>query len=103
MSDGTNGRDSQGRFGPGNQAAKGRSNPHAARVAELRSALLEAVTPDDVREVVASLKAQALDGNVQAARVLLDRVLGPVEAIDVELRLSELEASLEGAMGTVGR
>jgi len=101
MSDGSNGRDHQGRFGPGNQASKGRSNPHAKRVAELRSAFLEAVTPDDIREVVAALKAQALEGNVQAARVLLDRVLGPPEAVDVEQRLSEVEALLEGVKGSV--
>lgn len=101
--DGPNGRGARGRFGPGNQAAKGRPNPHAKRVSELRSAFLEAVTPDDIREVVAALKAQALEGNVQAARVLLDRVLGPPEAVDVAERLSEVEALLEGAVGSVMR
>ena len=33
--------------------------------------------------------------------VLLDRVLGPPEAVDVEQRLSEVEALLEGAQGSV--
>ena len=61
-------------------------------MAELRGALLEAVTPNDVREVVAALKTQAPEGNVQAIRVLLDRALRPPEAVDVEQRLSELDA-----------
>ena len=35
-----------GQFASGNTAAVGRSRPHAAQVAELRTALLDAATPD---------------------------------------------------------
>lgn len=63
-----------GYFRPGNKL--GRGNPHAARVAALRAALLEAVTPDDVRAAVRALIDQARAGDVVAIRELLDRTVG---------------------------
>jgi len=85
-------RDERGRFLPGNKAATG--NPHAKRVAELRSALLEAVTAEDLTAVVRALVTAAKQGDVAAARVLFERVLGrPLEA-DILERLEALEARL---------
>ena len=85
-------RDGAGRFGPGNRVGKG--NPHAKRVAALRSALLEAVSEDDMRAVIATIVEQAKQGDVMAARVLFERVLGkPTEADFVE-RLERIEAFL---------
>ena len=58
-----NGRLEDGRFGPGNKVAKG--NPHARRVAELRSAMLKAVTADDVkhmRKVVGFIRRHCAQG-----------------------------------------
>jgi len=77
-----NGRDpTTGRFSEGNRAAVG--NPHAKRVGELRTALLDAVMPEDVEA--------AKGGDVAAARVLFERTLGrPVEADLIE-RLEVLE------------
>jgi hypothetical protein len=72
-------RDPLGRFAPGNRA--GRGNPHAARVSALRSALLDAVTPDDLRAVVAALVDRAKGGDVAAARELLDRAIGKPPAV----------------------
>lgn len=74
--DGSNGRQAGGRFAAGN--SYGRGNPHARQTAALREALLSAVTPDDVLDVVRSLLEQAKLGNVQAARELLDRTCGRV-------------------------
>ncbi len=75
-----NGRDTNGRFAKGNSGGPG--NPHAARVAALRAVMMEAVTEDDLRKIVAALIEKAQAGDVVAARELLDRCLGkPTAAI----------------------
>ena len=86
---GNNGRDNRGRFTEGNPGGPG--NPQAKRVGELRFALLGAVTEDDVREVIASVVQKAKDGDMVAARVLFDRVLGPAVAADILERITALE------------
>ena len=90
-------RDGRGRFTRGNPGGPG--NPHAPRVAQLRAALLEAVTVDDVREVLLALIQEAKAGNVQAIKLFLDRTLGQPEATDVLVRLEELEEALERSSG----
>lgn len=77
-------RDEQGRFAKGN--AGGPGNPYAATTARLRAALLSAVTEQDIRDVIAALVAQARQGNVPAARELLERVCGrvPLTAIGTD-------------------
>ncbi len=83
-----------GRFLPGNGGGPG--NPYAARVAELRSALLEAVTPGDLAAIVRSLVQAARSGDVAAAKLVFERVLGrPLEA-DILDRLEALEQAREG-------
>ncbi len=79
---GNGGRDTQGRFAKGN--AGGPGNPHAQRVARLRSALLGAVTPEDLNKIVDKLVKMAKGGNVVAAKEVLDRCLGKPRA-EVEL------------------
>ena len=87
------GRAANGRFLKG-QWKGGPGNPYARRVAALRSALLKAVTPDDIEAVVRVLIEKALQGDVPAIRELFDRVLGrPVEADFVE-RLKALEDAM---------
>lgn len=87
-----NGRSTGGRFAAGNKLAKG--NPHAKRVARLRSALLKAVSPADLRDVITALLTAAKGGDVAAARELLQRLLGPTESIDLLDRLHVLEQQL---------
>jgi hypothetical protein len=87
-----NGRLEDGRFGPGNKLSRG--NPHARRVAELRSAMLKAVSNEDLRMVIDSILKQAKAGDVASAKVLLERVLGPPEAADLMERLDVLEQRL---------
>jgi hypothetical protein len=78
---GTNGRDGRGRFAKGN--AGGPGNPFARRVAGLRRALLEAVTEEDMEVVARRLVAQAVEGDIAAARLLLSYTLGkPADAVD---------------------
>jgi hypothetical protein len=90
----SNGRRSNGQFLPGNRLAKG--NPAAKKAQALRFALMKAVKPTDLRRIVAKLIDLAASGDVQAAKLILDRTLGPATAVDVEQRLTELEAKFGG-------
>jgi len=53
----------------------------AARVAALRSVLLDSVSPDDLRAVVAALVERAKAGDVPAIREVLDRTVGKPPAV----------------------
>lgn len=80
---GDNGRDERGRFTTGNPGGPG--NPHAAQVSRLRSALLDAVAPEDMQAIALKLIDLAKNGDVMACRVLFDRVLGrPSQELTVE-------------------
>lgn len=63
-----------GRFFSGNQFSVG--NPHAVKVGKLRSALLNAVTEDDLKIVVGKLIERAREGDIAATKLLLDRTCG---------------------------
>ena len=80
--DGQDGRDADGRFVTGNQFSRG--NPFSRRVNEIRSALMEAVTPEDVQAVVKALLAKAKKGDAAAAREVLDRCLGKAKVLDLD-------------------
>ena len=69
-----NGRTPRGQFAKGNLGGPG--NPYARRVADLRAALLESVTEQDIRAVARALVKRAKEGEVPAVRELLDRLLG---------------------------
>ena len=69
-----NGRTAKGRFAKGNLGGPG--NPHGSQVAKLRAALLDAVSIEDIEAVARTLVAQARAGEIQAARELLNRVMG---------------------------
>ena len=87
------GRGPNGQFAPGNKAAKG--NPHASQVAKLRSAALRAVTEDKIESIIAKLVELAEEGNVQAAKEVLDRCLGKPQEADLVERIEQLEQALE--------
>ena len=97
---GPNGRGPRGRFGPGNRS--GRGNPHSRRVALLRTALLRAVTPEDLRDVAIALLAQAKAGDVAAARELMQRLLGPPVELDLIERIESLERGVAASPGRSG-
>lgn len=71
---GSNGRDDRGRFTIGN--AGGPGNPHASRVAQLRSILFDAVTADDLTQIASKLAEQAKEGDPRACQLLLSYLLG---------------------------
>ena len=87
-----NGRDSGGRFAPGNKA--GRGNPNNAKAQRLRNALLAAVSTRDVRAIISKMIEQAREGDTTAAKVLLDRLLGTPGPAEILQRLELLEAAL---------
>ena len=87
------GRSKNGRFGKGN--AGGPGNPFAAKVAKLRSALLDSVTQTDFKAIVKGLVTRAKNGDVVAAKVLFERTLGkPIEPDLIE-RIERLETLTE--------
>ncbi|MGO9115236.1 MAG: hypothetical protein ACLP9L_38985 [Thermoguttaceae bacterium] len=86
------GRSEKGTFAPGNKFSKG--NPQAGKVQKLRSSLLQAVTVTDLRGVVKRLVDAAKGGDVSAAKLLFDRLLGLALALDIEQRLKTLEERL---------
>jgi hypothetical protein len=84
------GRDQSGRFVPGNKL--GRGNPFNQRACELRSALMEAVTADDVAKIIAAIVKLAKAGDVVAAREILDRTIGKPAQTELLQRVEALES-----------
>ncbi len=80
---GANGRDATGRFAKGWKGGPG--NPHARRVAQIRSVLMSAVSDDDLVQMLRALVEKAKAGDVMAAREVLDRLLGKAKvAVAIE-------------------
>ena len=50
---------------------------NARRGLRYRSAFLEAITPADIKATVKAMVERAKSGDVPAARLLFDRVIGP--------------------------
>ena len=78
-------RDERGRFAPGTRGGPG--NPNLRQLGEYQEAVRRAVKPHDLEELLGTLVSKARDGDVLAARVVLDRVLG-------KPRLAEQEGGL---------
>ena len=74
LSNGSDGRDSHGRFCKGNRGGPG--NPIAQQVSQIRRVLLSAVTEEDLVDIVQSLINKAKAGDTLAAREILDRLMG---------------------------
>lgn len=78
-----------GRFAPGNRA--GRGNPLNRKAQRLRSAVLRAATAAEVKQVMQKLVKLAVDGDVAAAKLWLERLLGPPVQADLLDRIESLE------------
>ena len=85
----SSGKDNRGRFVPGNKLAQG--NPLARKVQALRVSLIDSVSPDDLAAVIRRLLREAKSGDVSAAKILFDRLLGPIQAVDLLERIERLE------------
>ncbi len=89
-----NGRTPDGKFGSGNQFAKG--HKHRQHIARLRRAFTSALTESDVLNIVAKLIELGQAGDVTAIRLILDRALGRVQpAEDFAEGENELDAEEE--------
>ena len=91
---GSIGRNARGQFAPGNPGGPG--SPYAKRVAELRAALLDSVSADHLRDIITAMVDAAKNGDVAAAKLVLDRCLGNVDALDLLVRVEDLEARIGG-------
>jgi hypothetical protein len=98
------GRDrNTGQFLEGHQFARSRGNPVTRRMHELRKALLDCVDEAELRDVVGKLSELARNGDVPAAKVWLEHVVGkPPQAIQVTgPDGGPLRLSLAGITGTI--
>jgi hypothetical protein len=76
-----NGRETNGRSGKDNEF--GPDIPFARHVASLRTALVESVTPDDMRAIAARLVEESRGGDKTATKLLFQYVIGkPQPAVD---------------------
>jgi hypothetical protein len=93
--DQTTGRTATGRFAKGNKCGLG--NPFARRLGKLRTAALDAATEEDVVAIFKKLYQLAMIGDVAAAKVYLDYMIGkPRPAVDPDrLDLDEVALWLE--------
>lgn len=71
----TNGRTNAGKFGLGNQFAKG----HSSRAKQLRTGMLSALEVDDVKAVILTVLAKALGGDLAACKLILSTIGPPSE------------------------
>lgn len=93
----TNGlRKVNGQFGEGNKY--GRGNPHARKVAQLRTAMIESVTTEDMQAIVMALVTQAKAGDIASIKFLLPYLVGaapkPINPDEIEIDEMKLEARL---------
>jgi hypothetical protein len=88
-----NGRNSSGRFVKGNAFGQGRKPDKLA--ADWRSLFRQSVSEDEFKQIVAALVEAAIAGDVRAAGLVLDRLLGrvadaaedgPVEVVEPDER-----------------
>ena len=71
---GSNGRQQEGRFAPGNKFAKG--NPNLRKMHALRSSLLASVDDKTMAEIGAKLAGLARGGDLEAIKILLAYTIG---------------------------
>jgi hypothetical protein len=87
-----NGRATNGRFAPGWKGGPG--NPYAKKAAEVRAAFIKAATPAEIMSIVKAILKKAKKGDLAAANIIFDRLLGRPATGDQLERLEALEASV---------
>ncbi len=96
---GSAGRVRSGRFSHGNRSGTG--NPFAKRTADLHRALLDAVEPRMIEGMVKRMVRAALEGDVAAAKVIFDRVLGRAAPTVLRLPAIVTAADLPKALNKI--
>lgn len=77
-------RGAGGRFVKGNRASPGRP-PGRGTVAELRDKLAQ-----DMDQIIAKVREQALSGDLQATRIVLDRILPALRPVELPAALNSI-------------
>ncbi len=96
-----NGRDGAGRFTVGNPGGPG--NPRLRLLGEHQRALASAISPEQVSELMQKLLARAMLGDMQAARLLLERLFGKVPEAVVLANVGPVQpAELDHGDGAAG-
>jgi hypothetical protein len=93
------GRAADGKFCAGNTFARG--NPFGRKLAAMRQAFIEAVTDDDIQAIAAVLIQKAREGDVAAAKLVLQYAIGkpaPVQEPD-RLEIEEWNLRQEASLG----
>jgi hypothetical protein len=89
-------RNARGQFARGNRGGPG--NPGAAQVGRNRARLYKVIRGQDIELAITTIRRVMQKGKdsdrLAAARLLLDRALGPIVSLDFEQRLAELETLL---------
>lgn len=85
-SNGDNGRDTLGRFKPGNPGGPG--NPNARAVARLRQALVNGLTDEKAEAIARKLIEEAEKGERWAVHEVFDRVCGKAKQ-ETDLTISK--------------
>ena len=81
----TDGRNTEGKFIKGNQCSVGNASSGDRRAKELKKALYDAITAEDIKEIIDKLKEKAKAGDTTAAKEIFDRLWGRAkQEIDVE-------------------
>ena len=96
------GRNERGRFSPGNPGGPGGSRRHATA---LRRAAEQAVTEEHVQAMVRKAVRMALEGNLTAMKVALERTIGrpseaPGEAVPLSIDLGQLRTADDCSVAT---
>src|SRR5262245_50476209 len=86
------GRDASGRFAAGNQGGPG--NPYARQTAQLRVAVLETMNETEVRLITQRLLTLALQGDLQAIKLVLAYAIGKPEPVINPDEIDRLEWEL---------
>jgi hypothetical protein len=92
------GRRPDGLFARGNKGGPG--NYLGRRTREYREAIYKAVTPKDAADIMRAMVDIAKQGDVAAAKVVFERLMGAPEAMDVTEKLATLEAAVSEFMRT---
>ncbi len=97
------GRDTRGRFAPGNKAACGATTGFARRIGQYRRAIHAAVDEEALQEIFRAMVRKAQEGDVPAARLVVEYVVGKPIDVDLMERLEALEGILEVVAEANGR
>ncbi len=96
FTNGNDGRDAGGKFTAGNRGGPG--NPRAKYARQMRErlddCLFKAVSPDRLLAAIDAVLKLAEAGDVQALKLLMERIAGPPVASDVLQRIEDLEEML---------